>query len=86
MATQFVPIQVTVEFREYLKSVKGELSYEKYIKSQFSMLLELQEWKLSKSRDENWERPDDILKDNSASEKADKPTDGKKPHGLGMEF
>jgi len=86
MATQFVPIQVTVEFREYLKKIKGELSYEKYIKSQFDMLLELQEMRLSELRDENWQRPDDILKDNSASGKTHKHTDGKKPHGLGMEF
>jgi len=82
MAVNFVPIMVPEKFRKYLKSVKGELSYEKYIKLQFDILLELQEWKLSKLRDENWQRPDDTLEDKSASEEADKHTDGNKPYGL----
>jgi hypothetical protein len=82
MPVNFVPIMIPEDFRVFLQSVKGDLSYEKYIKSQFDILLELQEWKLSKLRDENWQRPDDILKDKSASEKADKHTDGNEPYGL----
>ena len=86
MPVNFVPIMVPERFRKYLQSVKGELSYEKYIQSQFLLLLELQEWKLSKLRDENWQRPDDTLEDKTASENASKHTDGNKPYGLGMEF
>ncbi len=82
MVKTFVPIQITLEFREYLKSKKGELSYEKYIQSQLLMLLELQEMKLSEFRDANWHRPDDILKDKSASGKTHKHTDGNEPYGL----
>ena len=79
MPVNFVPIMIPEDFREFLQSVKGDLSYEKYIKSQFLLLLELQEWKLSQLRDENWDRS---LEDNTASENASKHTDGKEPHGL----
>ena len=82
MPVNFVPIMIPEDFREFLQSVKGDLSYEKYIKSQFLLLLELQEWKLSQLRDENWDRSDDTLEDNTASANASTHTDGKEPHGL----
>jgi hypothetical protein len=37
MAIQWVPIHLSLEFRDYLTSVKGDLSYEKYLKIELGL-------------------------------------------------